>query len=220
MGIEIALVFATAVTGYLQGDLPVVKIFQSVLWGFAGLGIIVFSIFAYQYARYPFLALAAYENENPDDELEIVYRSGIAPFQEDDRGNQLFSVGVALRNGKTSIEDVSVRLEKLEPNPDLVPLLDFRELIFSFAETYAKDLSPVRSVTINPGQTRYFEVVFSYGATFGPELAFFPRNYPLKPGNYLLGLRATGRNCRSEYIEFKLGSTGNRLTFNMVQPLK
>lgn len=215
MGIEALTIFALAVTGYAQGEAPS-KLLSSFLWGFAALGVICLCVFVYQYAMFPVVTLTEYEARiKPIDadyraKLEIIFRPGESPFDESLDHLKQLSVGVRVSDDpNVGAEDVSLRLEKLQPNPESVPLLEFREMVFPFSQrtrvVSGTKLEERRSVNLNPNQTRFFQVVLTYGGKYGLELCFYPSNYySLQAGTYLLGLRATGKNVNSDYAEFRL----------------
>jgi hypothetical protein len=173
------------------------------------------SVFAYHYALAPVRLLTEYEAEinkykkTASSGLEILFHRNEAPFDVSIHNWKQLCIGVRNSDPTNTAEDVSVRLERIEPHDEAVPLLEFRELIFPFARQQRRQdaLEAVRSVNLNPLQTRYFEIVFTYGGAHIYELCFVPTNFPLKNKSYLIGIRVTGKDVRSEHAEFQLGET-------------
>jgi hypothetical protein len=214
MVLEAALVLVTGILGYFQGDLAT-KIFSSTVWGLAALGLLTFIVFAYHYVLAPVRLLSHFEQEiskhrkTDTTGLQILFRRDEAPFDTSFRGWKQLCIGVKNSDPHNTADDVSVRLERIEPNDCSVPLLEFREMVSPFPKELRSRavVNTARSVNLNPLQTRYFEIAFTHGGAHCYELCFFPTNYPLKTKSYLLGIRVTGRDFHSEYAEFQLVTT-------------
>ena len=214
------MIFAGALAGHLQGEIAG-KLVNSVIGAFLTIILILVGVFVYQYTIYPVVALTKYEAVKalPASMLQIIFWPDRSPFYESRQNSKQFNVGVKVNDLALGVEDVRLRLEKLEPNPEHVPLLEFREMVLPFSEFYREtNIQEGRSVDIRPAQTVYFQVILTHGGKFGAELRFFPLSYSgIDSGTYLLGLRATGKGVGSAYAEFRLLiQSDGQLTFDKV----
>jgi len=208
--------------GYLvQGD-AANKLANSALGGLAALAILTACTFLFNYATIPASVVADLQSRitQAKPKVKILFTPACPPFEQIFQHMRLFCVGIS-NPGIETIEDVSVRVEQIEPNPWNVPFLELTESVEPFAQYHnptKKDWPRHTAFNLNPNQTRYVGVVFMYEGLQSPHIEIcFLTDYLLPAGRYIFGLRATGRNLEPDYAEFEIMMTEQRaLSFTRI----